>query len=420
MPADLPISSQTLLQLVVALGAGLLIGTERGWREREEDDLRQSAGIRTFALTGLLGGLSMLLAASMGVAVWVGALGALTLFTALAYVSDLRQTGDQGITSELALILTFLLGSLALTKHTTLAAAGAVVVALLLSLKERLHAALKRLSAAELSGALKLLFISVVLLPALPNAGYGPWQVFNPYTIWWMVVLIAGLGFAAYVAIRLTGTRYGLMLTALLGSLVSSTAMTMTLARIPGPGLRSLLSAALLATSALMFPRILLEVAVVNKALLPALLTPMLAATAIYLAGAAFYWYRANGETPSDAEAPLKNPFELGPAIRFALLLAVILFLVEASRRYLGTAGVYLVSVLAGLTDVDAITLSLSRSAQHDLAPSVAIHGIVLAAVSNSLVKAALIGMIGGREYARRTWPVIGAALAVALLLMLV
>jgi len=255
----------------------------------------------------------------------------------------------------------------------------------------------------------------VVLLPALPNEGYGPWQAFNPYTTWWMVVLIAGIGFAAYVAIRLLGTRHGLLVTALLGGIVSSTAMTITLARLDAEKLRPALAAGLLATSALMFPRVLLEVGLINRELLPSLLAPMLTAGSIYAGGALFYYLRAAQQPENAAEPPLKNPFELGPALRFGGLLVVILFLVEGARRLLGDTGIYLVSLLSGLTDVDAITLSLSNSARTDLSELVAVRGIFLAALSNSLVKVGLILLIGGRALATLTLPFMGAGLLAGL-----
>ena len=339
----------------------------------------------------------------------------LALLTIAGYLIESRSNADYGMTTEVALLLTFLLGSLAVVESRLLAASLAVVVALLLSLKARLHGALRKLSEAELSGALKLLFISVVLLPALPNEGYGPWQAFNPYTTWWMVVLIAGIGFAAYVAIRLLGTRHGLLVTALLGGIVSSTAMTITLARLDAEKLRPALAAGLLATSALMFPRVLLEVGLINRELLPSLLAPMLTAGSIYAGGALFYYLRAAQQPENAAEPPLKNPFELGPALRFGGLLVVILFLVEGARRLLGDTGIYLVSLLSGLTDVDAITLSLSNSARTDLSELVAVRGIFLAAFSNSLVKAGLILLIGGRALATLTLPFMFAGLLAVL-----
>lgn len=408
----MPDALQILLNFASALAAGLLIGAERGWQERNHDDARLAAGIRTFGLTGLLGGFALLLGEHFGIIAWAAIFLGFAALVLASYVGDLIQHQELGMTSEVALLITFLLGSLAVAGHAPLAAAGAVAVALLLSLKRALHGALQRLGENELLGALKLLFISLVLLPALPNQGYGPWQVFNPYVIWWMVVLIAAIGFAAYVAIRLFGTRHGLLVTALLGSMVSSTAMTITLARLhANPRLRAMLACGLLATSVLMFPRVLLEVGLVNPGLLTQLAWPLLVTMLVYGAGALLFYRLAGREQDEGGEPPLKNPFELAPALRFAALLLLILFLVEGARRWLGDAGVYLVALVSGLADVDAITLSLARSARSDLSQQVAVHGIFLAALSNSLVKAGLIVLIGGRQLALRTLPVMFAGL---------
>jgi uncharacterized membrane protein (DUF4010 family) len=416
----MPDELQTLLNFASALAAGLLIGAERGWQERHGDDTHLAAGIRTYGLVGLLGGFALLLGERFGVLAWAAIFLGFAALVLTAYAGDLLQLGDRGLTSEMALLITFLLGSLAVADQAPLAAAGAVAVALLLGLKQTLHGALRRLSESELLGALKLLFISLVLLPALPNQGYGPWQAFNPYVIWWMVVLIAAIGFAAYVAIRLVGTRHGLLITALLGGIVSSTAMTVTLARLHGERrLQALLACGLLATSALMFPRVLLEVGLINPALLAQLFWPLTTAALVYSGGALAFYRLAGREQDESGEPPLKNPFELGPALRFAALLLLILFLVEGARRWLGDAGVYLVALVSGLADVDAITLSLARSAQLDLDQQVAVRGIFLAALSNSLVKASLIALIGGRQLALRTAPVmLGGLLAGAALLL--
>lgn len=409
-----------LLDLITALAIGLLIGVERGWRSRDLADGQLAAGLRTYGLVGLMGGLAVLLAESLGFAAWIGVLVVLGALVLTSYFGDLRK-GDLGMTSEIALILTFMLGSLALSDQRLLAGGCGVIVALLLSLKDQVNAALQKLSALELSGALKLLFISLVLLPVLPNQGYGPWGVFNPYSIWWMVVLIAGIGFAAYVAVRLVGTRHGLLITAILGSLVSSTAMTVSLSRLTDKvSLHNLLAAGLLATSALMFPRVLLEVGLINPALLPPLLTPLLVACAFYLIGALWWYFRPHEAASAEDSTPLSNPFELGPALRFALLLAAILFLVEAGRRLMGDVGVYLVALVSGLADVDAITLSLARNAHGDLSNTIAVQGIFLAALSNSLVKAGLIVAIGGKALAVRTLPfIMGGLLAGAAMLLL-
>jgi len=405
--------------LATALALGLLIGTERGFSGRRTPDLQMAAGIRTFALLGLIGGLAALLAGLLGLAVWVAMTLVVGVLIVASYLSDVRRNGDQGMTTEMAMLATFLLGSLAVLDSAALAAALAVVVALLLSLKTVLHDALRRLTADEVSGALKLLFISLVLLPILPNQGYGPWQVFNPYVVWWMVVLLAGIGFAAYVAVRLAGARRGLMFTALLGGLVSSTAMTLTLARLSGSrSLHGVLAAGLLATSGLMFPRVLAEVALVNRSLLAGLWLPLSVAGLVYLLGALYYLWRSVRVATDSLELPLKNPFELGPALRFAALLALILLLVETGRQLLGDTGIYLISVLSGMADVDAITLSLSRSARGELDNQVATLGIYLAVFSNSLVKAGLIGLVGGRRLALATVPVMLGGLLLGLLVL--
>ncbi len=416
----MPDALDTLLNFASALAAGLLIGAERGWQGRNDDDRQLVAGIRTFALSALLGGFALLLGERFGVVAWATIFVSFAALVIASYFGELQRTGDMGLTSEVAMLITFLLGSLAVAGHPPLAAAGAVAVALLLSLKRVLHGALQQLSEEELSGTLKLLFISLVLLPALPNQGYGPWQALNPYVIWWMVVLIAGIGFAAYIAIRLVGTRHGLLITALLGGIVSSTAMTITLARLAeGRRINTLLACGLLATSALMFPRVLLEVGLVNPGLLPQLFWPLACATLIYAGGAWLYYRRADSEAVDSTEAPLNNPFELAPALRFAALLALILLLVEAAQAWFGERGVYAVALLSGLADVDAITLSLARSAQGELGNQVAVQGIFLAALSNSLVKAFLAALIGGRALAMLTLPVMAIGLLLGALTLL-
>lgn len=412
----MPATFEQLLNLATALAVGLLIGSERGWSARNNADSQLIGGIRTFALVGLLGGLASVFALQYSFNAWLVSAAIFGLLVIAGYLGEQRQTSALGLSNPIALLLTFLLGSLAVSEQRSLAAACAVVIALLLSLKEPLHNALQKLSEAEVSGTLKLLFISLVLLPVLPNQGYGPWQAFNPYVIWWMVVLIAAIGFAAYVAIRLIGPRKGLLVTALLGGMVSSTAMTLTLARLYGDAkLQAILACGLLATSALMFPRILLEVGLVNPALLAHLSWPLGICALFYAGGAWFYYRQAGSEAPNSAEPLLKNPFELAPALRFAALLVLIVLLVKAGRQWLGDVGVYLVASLSGLTDVDAITLSLARNALNGLDAQVAVHGIYLAALSNSLVKGALIALIAGRQLALRTLPIMALGLAAGL-----
>jgi uncharacterized membrane protein (DUF4010 family) len=230
-----------------------------------------------------------------------------------------------------------------------------------------------------------------------------------------MVVLISALGFAAYVAMKVAGLNYGLLLTALLGGIVSSTAMTLTLSKMHNQiSLRTILAAGLLLTSALMFPRVLIEIGLINPALTTRLAAPLTMAGLVYVAGAIVLAIMATRQPINLSESTqlLHNPFEIGPALRFALLLTAIVFLVEAGRRYLGDAGVYAIAALSGLTDVDAITLSLSKAALRDLDARTASIGVGLAVISNSLAKAGLIIMIGGKDIAIRCVPIMLGGLA--------
>lgn len=385
-----------LLALAVALAVGLLIGTERGWHERSGEEGSRIAGIRTFGLIGLLGGLWALVAQQLGELLLGIAFAVFALLVIVAYVRAVTLRGDVGITTVIAALVTFALGALAVRDQMGVAAAVAVVTASLLSLKPVLHRWLRHLEPSELYGALKLLLISVVLLPVLPNQSYGPWEALNPYAIWWLVVLIAGLSFAAYFAMKIGGARRGIMLTSLLGGMVSSTAVTLSFSRMGRSGaLPRLLAAGVVVASATMFPRILLEVAVVNPALFPDLVLPMGAMTVVAYGGAWWFW-RSQRDGSTIAEPPLRNPFELLPALQFGLLLALIMLASRALYAWLGEGGIYLLTVLSSIGDVDAIVLSLARMAQGDLEGALASRAIVIAAMVNTLVKGALVFAVAG------------------------
>ncbi|HKK14937.1 MAG TPA: DUF4010 domain-containing protein [Gammaproteobacteria bacterium] len=388
--------------LGLALALGLLIGTERGWHERGAHEGARVAGIRTFGLVGLLGGLWALLARELG-PILLGF--AFLAFTALVIVAHLRARGadrDYGATTAVAALVAFALGALAVQGQAVLAAAGAVVTAVLLSLKPVLHGWLKRIEARELSGALKLLLISVVILPVLPDRGYGPWQALNPYQLWWLVVLIAAISFVGYVAVKMAGTRTGIILTALFGGIASSTATTLSLARLArNTRLQAWLALGVLIAAGTMFPRMLLEAAVVNPALSPALAPALGTMAGIAGAWSVGLWYRQRGQ-PAEVELPLENPFELLPALKFGVLLAAIMVLAKAVQAWLGDRGIYLLAGASGLADVDAITLSLADMARASLDPRLAVEAIVLAGGVNTLVKGLLVTAVAGPRLARR------------------
>jgi uncharacterized membrane protein (DUF4010 family) len=396
---------EQLINLGIALALGLLVGIERGWKERAAEEGSRIAGIRTFGLLGLLGGLWALLAEDMGNILLGISFLALTGILIAAYWRVYRADQDIGITTLVAALVTFALGALAVRNQIHIAITGAVVTVTLLSLKPTLHSWLRRLAPEEFYAALKLLLISVVLLPVLPNQGYGPWQALNPYQVWWMVVLIASLSFAGYLAMKMAGTERGILLTGLFGGVVSSTATTLTFARLAGQiHMGRVLSVGTLIASATMFPRVLIEVGIVNPALLTHLAAPLGLITLV-AAGYSVWLWRTTGDTHETATLRLKNPLQLKSALQFGLLLAAIMLLAEAFRAWLGEPGIYLLAALSGLADVDAITLSLANMARADLAADVASRAILLAALVNTLVKGILVFVIAGGSMAKHFAP---------------
>lgn len=388
----------TFQGLAIALAIGLLIGMERGWQTRLTPEGSEFAGIRTFGLIGLLGGLWGVLAQQFGMLLLGFGFVGLTILVIAAHVSSLRSSRDYGATTIVAALVTFSLGAMAVLGYKTVAAASAVIVTTLLGLKPVLHRWLERLEREELFAVLKLLLISVVLLPVLPDRGYGPWLALNPFVLWWMVVLIAGVSSVGYFAIKAAGPAAGTLLTALAGGLTSSTAVALSFARLAQrtPAMQTLLSAGILLASATMFPRILVEVAVVNHRLLWVLAWPLLVMMALMAIAGLWLWRRQRSMTLT--EVPLSNPFELGMALKFGLLLTVLMLLSAAARQWLGAKGIYALAAASGLADVDAITLSLARLASSGvndgLDLGVAARGIVIAATVNTLVKAAMVAFI--------------------------
>ncbi|GAB4360404.1 MAG: MgtC/SapB family protein [Gammaproteobacteria bacterium] len=391
-------------RLGIALAIGLLIGVERGWKHRDEKEGARFAGLRTFGLVGLTGGLCALLAQIFG-ALFLGfAFAALTALVVVAHTLCVRESGDYGITTAIAALATFAMGALAVLGDQRIAAAAAVVTAVLLGSKSLLHRWLKSLQQRELYAGLQLLVITVVILPLLPNRDYGPFGALNPYVIWWMIVLISGISFIGYFTVKIAGTRLGIMLTALFGGLASSTAVTLHLARLgkENPRLHPLLASAVIVASATMLPRLLILVGIWEPRLLSSLWWPvgfMFGFSSLAALGLWFTHHRSH----LPAELNLDNPLELATALKFGLLLVLVMLLAEALRNWWGEAGVVLLAGIAGLSDIDAITLSISRmSSGLRIDPETAGHAIVLAAVMNTVVKGAISAAIAGGAMARR------------------
>lgn len=398
--------TNTLLNLLLALALGLLIGAERGWERRGAEEGTRLAGIRTFGLIGLLGALWAVLAAELGEILLGFAFVAFAGLVIISHGRQVRAEKDYGITTLIAALLTFVIGALAMRGHQTEAASAAVVTAFLLSIKPLLHGWIRRIEERELLATLKLLLISVVLLPVLPNQGYGPWSALNPYELWWLVVLIAGISFFGYIAMRLFGAGKGTLLTGFFGGITSSTATTLHFSRLAGQGMQpAVLAAGILIASATMFPRMLLEIAILNRSLVLPMLAPLLGMLAAALIGIAWLWRLAIRTSDRTVEAPLSNPFQLLPALKFGLLLALVMLATAALHAWLGHQGLYLAAAISGVADVDAITLSIARmpGIEHDL--DAARGALTLAAIINTLFKGLLAAVIGGAALARYVLP---------------
>ena len=404
------------LALAVALSIGLLIGIERGWHERNRSEGRRIAGIRTFGLTGLLGGLWALLAQQLGTVLLGIAFAVLALLLIVAHIKEVQTDSDVGITTVMAALVTFALGALAVQGYLALSAAGAVITTALLSLKPLLHRWLQSLQTRELYSGIKLLLISVVVLPVLPDRGFGPWHSLNPYNIWWMVVLIAGISFAAYISMQLIGTKKGLLMTGFLGGLASSTATTLYLSRLAkDPLLLRIAGGGIIIASATTLPRVFIEIMVVNHALLQMVWLPLLSMALAAIFG--MMLFRPRQTTTSQIEpVVVNNPMEFWPAIKFGLLLSLIMLLSKALLHWYGDSGIYLLAVISGLADVDAITLSLANMAQNEIEPRLAGQAIILAVLVNTTVKALLAAWVCGIEMAKRVWPVFGLIITSGLL----
>ena len=383
--------------LLVALLVGFLIGLDR---ERTETRKGREvfAGVRTFPLISLSGAMAMILLPITGAALLVAAFAAVAAIAVAAYLRT-SAAGDTGATTEMAAFATFLLGALAGDGQFVLAGAAGVTVAILLVAKPRLEAFSHALTGEEIRAALELAVITVIVLPLLPNVGLGPWQVLNPFAIWLLVVLVSALSFAGFIAMRLLGERRGLAVTGAVGGLVSSTAVTFAMAERSraDEGLASPAASAVVLASCVMSLRMAVLAGVVNAGILPRLL-PVVGAMAV-VGGVAAWWLqrRSTGE-PVASSGHLTNPFSLRAALSFGVVFALILLGVRAAQEYLGGGGSYAAAAIAGIADVDAVTITFSR-----LGPAVdgwktPAAAVTLAAVVNTVVKLGLgVGLGAGR-----------------------
>ncbi|MEO1766189.1 MgtC/SapB family protein [Thiobacter aerophilum] len=388
-----------IFPFLVSLGLGLLIGLER------ERNPRAKAGLRTFALTSLLGTLCAMLSQQIG-SPWLLVVGfaavAATIVT--AYLGETPPETEPGTTTEAALLVSYVLGALVWQGERELSIMLAIVTTVLLYLKPEMQGIARRLTRRDLVSILQFAVLSFVILPVLPDRDFGPYHAFNPHQTWLMVVLISGISLAGYVALRVLGQRYGTLLLGFLGGLVSSTATTLVYARHGRAHIEMVpIAATVIALANLVvLVRLALLAAAVACAALPALLPVLGGGFTLGLLITALQWQRsapaANLPLPETA-----NPTELRTALAFGVLYALILFVASLVAARGNLAGLYGVAAVAGITDVDAITLSSLRLFNLGSLEAAEVARVILVGfLANLLVKLGLAFAVGGRALGLR------------------
>lgn len=400
--------------LAIALLLGAIVGTQRGWVMRNSAEGSRIAGIRTFSLVGLLGGLIGVSAQIYSPFLLGFGLIALVILACIAFIIQQKKSKDISITGVVSLLITFLLGALAVSGEVVVAASAAVITAVVLDNKRELHQALQRLQEYELDAALRLMLISIVLLPLLPNQTYGPWNALNPYEIWWMVVLIASISFVGYFAIKIGGAKRGILFTSLFAGLSSSTALTLQFSHLSREqeDISPLLASGILISCGTMFPRLFIVLSVINPLLAGIIWPVILVMMVVMYLPAWWIWHHCQIENVEQNNEQ-KNPLALQSALFFGVVLAVIMLLSHALSGWLGDTGILILSALSGITDVDAISLTLGRQSTQTLQVSTAAIGIIIAASVNTLVKMMMVMAVGHKNLWHRVAPVMTTSVVV-------
>jgi uncharacterized membrane protein (DUF4010 family) len=405
----------------IALLIGALVGIEREKRKAVEPHIGV-AGLRTFILIAEAGAVSAWLAAQLQAPwIFVATVLAVAGVVTAGYLVQARDSeAARGLTTEIAAVTVCLLGGTCLFGYPGIAVALAIATSALLAYKQPLHRVVAGLNTDDIYAALKLLIATFVVLPLLPNRTVDPWGALNPYSLWWLVILISALSLVGYVAVRWLGPSRGTTLTGFSGGLVSSTAVTLSFARRSreegaGPELAGPLAAGITLAWAVMFVRMIVLTALVSPGLARQVAQPLAVLAVVCTGLAAAHVRGRNRETSAGAPAvALSNPFSLTAATKFAALFASVLLVVALVQHYFPGQGLYVLAALAGLTDVDAITLSMAGYANKGGDVAVAAHAVLIAALSNTIVKAGLVAVLGAAALKTRVLATTGALLASA------
>lgn len=381
-----------LLRLAFSLAVGALLGLER---ERGDSHL---GGIRTFPIIALFGTLSALLAQEFGAWVLAAGIIAITIVTAMSNYARVRGgEGSAGATTEVAALVVYVLGAFIAYGSLGVAALVAGTLTVLLHYKAPMHQFAGAVGRNEMTAIMKFVLLALIILPVLPNENYGPYEVLNPWEIWLMVVLIVGLTLAGYVSYRVFGTEGGSILGGLFGGLISSTATSVSYARLTSasPKIGRLAALVIMIASTVSFSRVLIEIGAVAPRQFAAMGYPLAAMLGwCAVISAAFWWFARRDDVPEMPEQ--ENPAQLKSALVFGGLYALVLLAVAAAKQHYGQSGLYVVGFISGLTDMDAITLSTANLAEEGrVEAEAAWRTILIASLANFLFKFGIVAVLG-------------------------
>ncbi len=407
-------------QFAVAFGIGLLIGIERGWKTRRDKPGSRAAGVRTFTIIGLLGGVIGAVAEAAGIGSVGGGLlfglsfaafaGVITVFCREENVAE----NEHSATTAIAAMLAFALGAYSFLGDLRVAAAAAVVAVGVLAMREDIHGAVKSITWPELRSALMLLAMTFVILPVVPDDPVGPFGGVNPREIWLIAILLAGASFVGYVAVKYFGGTRGVLIASAVGGLVSSTAVMAANARRAAAAeasARLLAGGAMLAT-AVSIARTGVIVGALNPSMLVHVALPLAAAALAAAAGALAMAVREARSSGRERATKFRNPFDFVPVVGFALFLGALVLVSRAIAENFGAGGAVLTALIAGLGDVDAIAVSMSKLAPGTLGIRDAALAVLAAVFANGVSKAAIGGGVAGGSFAVAVWAMTGAAVA--------
>ncbi len=401
--------------LAVAALAGLAVGVEREWSGHASGPAARFAGVRTFFLLGLLGGLAGWLTVLVHVAAGIAIVVVAGLLIVAAYATAARRSVEAiDGTTETAALVVLALGVIAGLGEIRLASGATAVIVLVLGEKDAIRRAVTRIGDVEMKAALQFAVMALVVLPLLPTGPYGPGGAIRPRDLWGVVLLFSALNFIGYLIRRAVGDERGYPVAGALGGIISSTAVTLAFARQSRvePDRAAPLALGAVAASVVLIPRVLLITTALNERFA---VRASMALGPMFLAGAVMVWlwwrrdrtHETPVALPSDA-----NPLALGVAIRMAIAFQIVLVLIEVARTQFGTTGIFAGAALVGLTDVDALTLSMSRLGRESSMAILAAQALLIGIVVNTALKSGLAIVLGAPEFRRRVVPAL-AVLAV-------